>query len=65
MIILSIHVYYEYKPFIEVLKNEESLYSLTAGFIVGLFVSYYAVSKIRRYQLKNLEFLKELYDRLC
>ena len=65
LIILSIHVYYEYKPFNEVMQNEESLYSLTAGFIVGLFVSYYAVSKIRRYQLKNLEFLKELYDRLC
>jgi len=65
LIILSIHVYYEYKPFIEVMRNEESLYSLTAGFIVGLFLSYYVVIKIRRYQLKNLEFLKELYDRLC
>ncbi len=62
MINLSIHVYYEYKPFLEVIKNKESIYGLIAGFIVGLFVSFYAVSKIRRYQMKNLEFLKRLYS---
>jgi hypothetical protein len=64
MIELSIHVYYEYKPFIEVIKNEESIYGLTVGFVIGLFISYYAVNKIRKYQLYNLEFLKELYNRL-
>jgi len=64
LIILSIHVYYEYKPFAEVMKNEESIYGLVAGFTIGLFVAYYAVNKIRRYQLKNLEFLKGLYSRL-
>jgi len=64
MINLSIHVYYEYKPFIEVMKNEESIYGLTVGFIIGLFISYYAVNKIRKYQLYNLEFLKELHSRL-
>lgn len=60
MINLSIHVYYEHKPFIEVMKNEESIYGLIIGFIVGLFVSYIVVNKIRKYQLKNLDFLKEL-----
>lgn len=64
MIMLSIHVYYEYKPFVEVMKSEESIYGLTVGFIIGLFVSFYAVNKIRKYQLKNLEFLKDLYSRL-
>ncbi len=64
MIILSIHVYYEHKPFIEVMKNEESIVGLIIGFAVGLFVSYLAINKIRRYQLRNLEFLKELYSRL-
>jgi hypothetical protein len=64
MINLSIHVYYEYKPFIEVMKNEESIYGLIIGFLIGLLVSYYAINKIRRYQLKNLEFLKELHG-LC
>ncbi|MCX6239975.1 MAG: hypothetical protein NTY07_20925 [Bacteroidia bacterium] len=64
LIMLSIHVYYEHKPFTEVMKNEESIYGLIVGFIIGLFVAFYAVNKIRKYQLKNLEFLKELYSRL-
>lgn len=64
MMNLSIHVYYEYKPFIEVLKDRESLPGLTVGFLVGLIVSIYAVKKIRRHQLLNLKFLKELYDQL-
>jgi hypothetical protein len=65
MINLSIHVYYEYKPFIEVMKNEESIIGLIIGLIVGLFVSFYTINKIRRYQIKNLEFLKELHSQLC
>ena len=65
MINISIHVYYEYKPLIEVMKNEESVIGLITGFIVGLFVSFYAVNKIRRYQIKNLEFLKEMHAQLC
>jgi hypothetical protein len=65
MINISIHVYYEYKPLIEVMKNEESVIGLIVGFIVGLFVSFYTINKIRRYQIKNLGFLKELYAQLC
>ena len=64
MINLSIHVYYERKPFIEVMQNEESIFGLTIGFIIGLFVSFIAVQKIRRYQLKNLEFLEEIHSHL-
>ena len=64
MIMLSIHVFYEYKPFVEVMKSEESIYGLIVGFVIGLSVAFYAVNKIRRYQLKNLEFLKEMYGRL-
>ena len=58
-------MYYEYKPFLEVLKNQESMYGLLLGFIIGLFVAFYAVGKIRKYQLKNLEILKDLHTRLC
>ena len=65
MINLSIHVYYEFKPFTEVMKNQESMYGLLFGFIIGLFVAFYAVGKIRKYQLKNLEILKDLHTRLC
>lgn len=65
MINLSIHVYYEFKPLSEVIKNQESMYGLLFGFIIGLFVTFYAVGKIRKYQLKNLEILKNLHARLC
>ncbi|HAQ19417.1 MAG TPA: hypothetical protein DCR40_09335 [Prolixibacteraceae bacterium] len=64
MINLSIHVYYERKSFTEVMQYEESIYGLTVGFIIGLFVSFIAVQKIRRYQLKNLEFLEEIHSHL-
>ncbi len=64
MINISIHVYYEYKPFIEVMKSEESIIGLIVGFLVGLFISYFAINKIRKYQIKNLEFLKELHAQL-
>ncbi len=63
--VLSIHVYFENKSFIEVLNNEESVIGLIVGAPIGLFVSFFAVRKIRRYQLQNLNFLKDLYDRLC
>jgi hypothetical protein len=64
MINLSIHVYFEYKPFLEVMRNGESIYGLTIGFLIGIFVCFFAISKIRKYQIKNLEFLKGLYSRL-
>jgi hypothetical protein len=64
MINLSIHVYFEYKPFIEVFKNNESISGLIAGFVTGLIVSYYVIRKIRKYQFKNLEFLKDLHSQL-
>lgn len=64
MINISIHVYYEYKPFSEVMKSEESVPALIVGYLVGLLVSFFAINKIRKYQLKNLEFLKGLYTDL-
>jgi competence protein ComGC len=65
LIVLSIHVYFENKPFIEVLNTEESIIGLIVGIPIGLFVSYFGVRKIRKYQLNNLEFLKDLHSRLC
>ncbi len=63
--VLSIHVYFENKPFIDVLNTEESIIGLIAGAPIGLFVSYFGARKVRKYQLNNLEFLKDLYSRLC
>jgi|ERR1035437_8110905 hypothetical protein len=65
LIVLSIHVYFENKLFIEVLKTEESIIGLIVGAPIGLFVSYFGARKIRKYQLHNLEFLKDLHGRLC
>ena len=63
--VLSIHVYFENKSFIEVLNTEESIIGLIVGAPVGLFVSYFGAGKIRKYQIHNLEFLKDLHGRLC
>jgi uncharacterized membrane protein len=65
LIVLSIHVYFEHKSFVEVLKTEESILALAVGAPIGLFVSYFAARKIRKYELSNLCFLKDLYSRLC
>jgi lysylphosphatidylglycerol synthetase-like protein (DUF2156 family) len=62
--VLSIHVYYENKPFVEVLQTEESIFGLLFGSIIGLLVSFYATRRIRKYHLANLESLKKLYNNL-
>jgi hypothetical protein len=64
LIVLSIHVYFEHKSFIEVLRTEESIIALAVGAPIGLFVSYFAARKIRKYELHNLGFLKDLLERL-
>lgn len=63
--VLSIHVYFENKSFIEVLNTEESIIGLIVAAPIGLFASFFTVRKIRRYQIQNLNFLKDLYGRLC
>ncbi len=63
--ILSINVYFSQNTFIELFKDEEQMYGLTVGFIIGMMVSYYFVFKYRKYQLKNFEYLKGLYNRIC
>lgn len=64
LVVLSIHVYFEEKLFIEVLSTEESLIGLCFGTIAGLSVAFYGVAKIRKYQLKNLDFLRNMLKRL-
>ena len=65
LILLSIHVYFEYKPFVEVLHTEGSVVGLIVAVPIGLFVSYWSARKIRKYQLQQLDFLKDLHRRLC
>ncbi|MDT8394650.1 MAG: hypothetical protein RQ761_12455 [Bacteroidales bacterium] len=63
--LFSIHVYFENITFMEVLNTEESVVGLIVALPIGLFVSYYTSRKIRKYQLQNLGFLKDLRARLC
>lgn len=63
--VLSIHVYFENKSFIEVLNTEESVIGLVIAAPIGLFVAYFSARKIRKYRLHKLEFLKDLHARLC
>ncbi len=65
LVILSIHVYFENKLYVEVLQTEESIIGLIVGYIVGLVVAFYVFRKIRSYQLANLGFLTDLYNKIC
>lgn len=65
LIILSIHVYFEYKPFMEVLHTEESVVGMIVAAPIGLFVAYFGARRIRKFQLQQLDFLKDLHKRLC
>jgi len=64
LIILSIHVYFEYKPFVDVIQTEESLTGLVIGFVIGLTVAYISLKQIRNQQRNNLDLLKEIYANL-
>jgi competence protein ComGC len=65
LIVFSIHVYFENKPFMEVMHSEESVVGLIVAAPIGLFVAYYGARRIRKYQLQQLDFLKDLHRRLC
>lgn len=62
--VLAIHVYYENKPFLEVLQTEESVIGLIVGAPIGLLAAFLAGRKIHKNQLANLEFLEDLHNRL-
>lgn len=62
--ILSIHVYFSHNAFLDIFKDEESIYGLIFGFIVGMIVAYIFIYRYRKYQRRNLEYLEGLYERL-
>lgn len=64
LLILSIHVFFESQSFKEVLNDQESCYGLIMGFLAELVVAYAFVLKIRKKQLIDLDFLKDMYNRL-
>ena len=66
---LSIHVYYTNLYFKEVFISEKFLEEDMWGMIIFtpilLAGGFYGLIKIRKYHMKKLEFLKDLYSRLC
>ncbi len=64
LIILSIHVYFEHKPLIDVIRTEESIFGLIFGLIIGITVAYLGLKQIRNQQRNSLEYLKEVYSNI-
>lgn len=69
LIFLSIHVYYSDLYFIEVFLSDKFIEEDIWGIIIFtplLFAGlYYSLKKLRKYQMKKLQFLKDLDSRLC
>lgn len=63
--LLSIHVYYEYKPFLEVIQTGESVYGLIAGYLAGLAVGFFGIFKLKKIMGRQLGRLKDLYRQVC
>ncbi len=66
---LSIHVYYSDLYFMEVFRSEkfinEDMWGLIIFTPILIAASIYGMIKLRRYQMKRLQFLKDLHGRLC
>lgn len=49
LLTLSIHVFFERKPFLEVMKNEESIWGIMIGLLVGLTAATIYYKKVTKY----------------
>lgn len=61
LMIFSINIYFGDKMFVEVFQSEDAVIALIFGAVIGLSVSFYVERKIRKYHLKSLNVLEELY----
>lgn len=64
MIILSIHVYYEYQPFLEVIRNGESVAALVPGMTMAIIAAFFVNLRLRKFTAANLSYLRELLNRI-
>ena len=63
--VLSFYVFFSNTSLMESFQNKGALTGLLVGVPIGLFTAYFVIVKIRKYQIKNLEFLQDLHKRLC
>lgn len=67
--VLSIHVYYSGLYFIDVFRSDKFINEDMWGLIIFtpiIFAGlYYSLIKLRKHQMKKLQFLKDLHERLC
>lgn len=68
-VFFSIHVYYSDLHFIEMFRSAKFINKDMWGVIIFtplvLAGLYYSLIKLRKYQIKKLQFLKDLHGRLC
>ncbi len=66
---LSIHVYHSDLYLIEVFRSDkfisEDMWGLIIFTPIIFAASFYGLIKLRKYQVKKLQFLKDLYGRIC
>lgn len=60
--LLSIHVYFKDKLFIDVIQSSESIIALSAAITIGLIVSFFVSKRIKQHELKTLKKLESLYE---
>lgn len=67
--VLSIHVYYSDLHFIEVFRSDkfinEDMWGLIIFSPIVIAGIYYGLLKLRKHQLKKLQFLKDIHQRIC
>jgi uncharacterized membrane protein YdcZ (DUF606 family) len=64
LLFVSIYVYFSAKSYIEALKDEENLWGLLFGLIIGIIVTLYIVWKMNKYQKREISKLKYYRDQL-
>lgn len=66
---LSIHIYYSGLYYIDVFRSDKFINEDMWGVIIFTPIAfaglYYGLIKLRKYQMKKLQFLKDLHGRLC
>lgn len=64
LLILSVNVFYTSRSFIGTFQDEENLWGLIFGFLIGMLIALYFARKISKYQKKELRILQNYLKEL-